>query len=665
MKKTFYKISVLFLAAILTVLLITGCAGRKPDESSSAEGQLTSTQDIDATKIRDSGRPGASTDNAHEYVPSKDHEAIETLSCISDFTNLEMFPIGNGRVLAYRNGGGELYASIVDIDKDEIVKETTFGINGTFINTHGNVLILNNFDTNQNFHVNDELEITNEVKVSFTNGVAGFDGKLYYGKDVYVMRTNLLTGEAEKIDMPENLYVSGVNGITSKGYLVCTVFINQERTNNCATAVVDPEKGELKLLADIGNSPYITGSNFSAFTFDKEASQDYICFGNLEQPESWFKVQSQIGDEYYINLCDAKYGLSLQPAGPKLMKFAPVCQIEDLSGYGIDGTASLLASVPELNAVLLHVGGDSGCCKVIYPEKLNFDGESIEAVSLGKTELISTDILNGLKAASVIPEVQDYLKDARARADELENTYGIKIFIGNQFEPQSNNIGFTLNTDFGDPDFEVYCINGALGSLEKMLRKFPEGFFLQFKDSEGNGGIRYIFANFLTGGTIPSAGGYEQKMINWYSVFVCAGESIQASLAHETMHAIEEKILGEKPELLNSQEWAKFNPEGFAYTNDFDNHYYDYDNTFIGDYSGAEIHFFDGYAKVNESEDRARTFEQNFCDNYEQEDAAARFFARQFPRAKMRCLCDAIRGGFDTSGWAEFGSYAWESFIVD
>ena len=226
------------------------------------------------------------------------------------------------------------------------------------------------------------------------------------------------------------------------------------------------------------------------------------------------------------------------------------------------------------------------------------------------------------------PEDKDYkcgeeYSDLRAEADSIEEKYGIRILIGDEV------------LDIEDVNYSIEIISGESGTASKYayesaesaletfgdtLAKYPEGFFEKFKRN-GKGGLCIALCDsfknwFDEDGFSP--GGFTMPYGAWEIIAISTVEvdSQTANIIHhEMLHAVED-IVSRKIGLIDEDEWAALNPEGFEYSADFDA-YADGDTSSDLIYgSDDDPYFYNEYGKVDPFEDRATLIEGLFTDAY-------------------------------------------------
>lgn len=169
----------------------------------------------------------------------------------------------------------------------------------------------------------------------------------------------------------------------------------------------------------------------------------------------------------------------------------------------------------------------------------------------------------------------------------IEDTYGVKVFYGN--ETSGYSVGGMSTTVIPDSS-----VSSALTQLNAALATYPVGFFQEFLNKSINVNVYLIknySANNVTGVTDTSF-----KRIN---ISIAMDFPFNESFHHEVLHAIEYYIERSGGKFTS---WNSFNPTDFSYGTENKN--YSYSVT-----GNASSYFVNNYAQVSQSEDRASTFE--------------------------------------------------------
>lgn len=252
--------------------------------------------------------------------------------------------------------------------------------------------------------------------------------------------------------------------------------------------------------------------------------------------------------------------------------------------------------------------------------------------------------------------VAESLQQARQYADELEAEYGVRILLSVQCRETAAlcDHAITLTDTMGQSE-ELSAVNAALGALKRSLSLYPEGFFAQFKNGMGEGGVRILLIEQIESNYGAIGCTYENGIWQNIALDVRTGEGMDGIICHEIWHATENHILTKDYSAILPDEWNALNPEGFEYY---------WDATLVNNahewtlYSGniANVYFVDSYACVDEKEDRARIMEYFMT----HDDEAELLIQSPAIRKKLELMCRAIRSTFDTSSWE---NVRWERLL--
>ncbi|MBR6044550.1 MAG: hypothetical protein IKP47_02825 [Ruminococcus sp.] len=281
---------------------------------------------------------------------------------------------------------------------------------------------------------------------------------------------------------------------------------------------------------------------------------------------------------------------------------------------------------------------------MIDPAQVNFDGEVEKCEPYEYNEKDN--------------KCGEQFSDLRAKADKLEEKYGVRILIGDEvLDLEDTNDPYAFPSAEGEEAGNNSYRNTERGltDLEKLLEKYPEGFFEQFKIN-GKAGLCIGLVESLVdkySDTSFEAAGVTYGYGLW-TVIAIRADAVGYALNHEMFHAVEFTV-GQKVGAIDEDEWNALNPEGFGYSTDFDgyaegdtgrDHVYGDDD---------DPYFYREYGKVTPLEDRATLIEGLF-DNAESE-TYIKDIKEKYPhlKAKYDYLAD----------WTKqlFGYVYWEKML--
>ena len=192
------------------------------------------------------------------------------------------------------------------------------------------------------------------------------------------------------------------------------------------------------------------------------------------------------------------------------------------------------------------------------------------------------------------------------------------ILINNKIKYLKNNYNVTISFDVDSGlhgDYEISKITNyndivnALSYVEDYFLMFNKEFFTRFYEMNMNG-LKIFLASDIKGSkdgyNLTDVVGLSYQKNNTYIIVVKANNSLLKTLAHETMHTIDNYLI------LNGytyDTWNSLNNYGFTYS-----HKYYINESFTDTLSNYEnnedVYFVDAYGRSSEKEDRARIFEQ-------------------------------------------------------
>lgn len=239
--------------------------------------------------------------------------------------------------------------------------------------------------------------------------------------------------------------------------------------------------------------------------------------------------------------------------------------------------------------------------------------------------------------------------DLYARAEELSQTYGVKICIADQCEFENDYYNFYEVND-------RETVSAALDLLSTVLGYYPDGFFRQLC----SGRSKQLRIE-LVGGIAPKEGAgvgataaaYTQKFSTYTRIVVDVYSSGESAICHELSHAIDAYLqydASKRTDALFSEDgWAALNPAGFDYA-------YSYESDLSEQRSTCGTgYFYSEYGMTYPTEDRATIMEAAMT--YALSDRS--YWEGVLTKLDYYSRC--IRDAFDTTGWPE--TTRWETYL--
>ena len=202
---------------------------------------------------------------------------------------------------------------------------------------------------------------------------------------------------------------------------------------------------------------------------------------------------------------------------------------------------------------------------------------------------------------------------------KMEAKYGVDIVYGKdvrtEFEDENETLIATPNTNEKD-------VATALRSINEGLNALPKGFIRQLPY-----GKHKILKMYLTGpvtvkgiegSSVPAFTSDSDDELYLTLEVLEQGVVNVPTVLHELTHIVDFKLKHDG--LMKDEEWAKLNPEGFAYSESYADNMAgkkNSENCYCTDHyvphntncSSEDIWFYYSYSKVNAYEDRATTLE--------------------------------------------------------
>lgn len=237
----------------------------------------------------------------------------------------------------------------------------------------------------------------------------------------------------------------------------------------------------------------------------------------------------------------------------------------------------------------------------------------------------------------------DGLQTCYNKAAEIAQKYGVDIKVGEQCATTY------LNDYTMAQETNPFKIHSALRSLDKVLGKYPQGFLGQLTYGKQQRIEISLIGEIIDkeGSAYGGTSGFASRKTEGKNVMVVDinNNGLEQTFYHEIMHLIDYRFeyyeQVKKPKVNQPTQWYKLNPEGYTYTEDYNQKK---DDATLAAYANW---FVDDYAYVSIKEDRARIMENAMAGNVDV------FKDKPQLIAKLEFLCRVIREDFDTTGWPE------------
>ena len=594
-------------------------------------------------------------------------QAVTPLTCAAPTGYPEVSPAGGYDVVLcwadYEKE--ETYLRRIDVREDRVTAERTIAGAWSMIErsfADGQVALRQWGEEDMTYRLLDErLEDAGEFVPENGTGELAHDGRTYYFlKDMVLYRQDTVTGETERVTLDQDLrftYIENIHPTENRLLLWCRLSPWSERSGS---VLADPDSGKCLMVQETSELSWFLETGLCQTGLDETGAGYYIRYaagdGSYRQAEAEAFGAEASG---VMPVSGSRYAISTGEDRTVLFRLGQAverCEPEELLAQsGVTGQILGMYWLPEAQ-VLLGTAYDQTAetfrLAVLDPARLSFTacGEAAETASPLTVDESIANVYWGELAGQPLPEDMAAL---RAYADRLEEKYDVDIRLSSQCaEPCQASAEEIVTTDAAGLADEAAAIYPALEALDRTLALYPQGFFAQFRNELGEGGIQFLpVAAFHMDFSVI---GLAFQSPGWYHVAyqVDAG-SPEELLCHEIWHATENRLLDGDWAAIDSEAWNACNPAGFAYTFDYDQAMNDADSRWLYFGEATDVHFVDAYSTMDPKEDRARLMEYIVgSDDYADS-------LMQYPamRQKLTILAEAVRAGFDTTGW---GVPRWE-----
>ena len=495
------------------------------------------------------------------------------------------------------------------------------------------------------------------------DGVLSPDLSSYYyiwGSRLYCQNTD--TGVSALYEASHDLLLDEIWGFDpNENVLLVSVFEDTYTANLCMGAI-DLDNGAFSLLYRGITAGKMGDGGVVLENKHEDLLSSDLYYGDWKDAELKILMDFLPNDMFYaswhIGGTDYVCRFDYDTTGVDIVEFrlyrlgetAEVCSLQSaFKGAKLNGTWAL----SDGNLLAVAVSSRGYQPYIICPDQLEFETAELE-ITQGNP-LVDQTILENYHREPVF-DLPENMAQVRAKADELEKTYGITILLSNQCALAASYCDMPIvTTDGAGLHDEVGAIEEALKWLEDVLQMYPEDFFRQFRNEAGERGLLVLLVEDIEPGS--NVIGVSYGMGQWYPIAVdITSGHVRSTYAHEIWHATENRINDVDEGALDLEAWEALNPAGFRYTGYTDDYMWDTQYTYFYGDAKEEVYFVDPYGKTKGQEDRARLMEYVMCADWHGE----KMMEHPVLRAKMQLLCDAIREAFDTSTWGELH---WERFM--
>lgn len=521
-------------------------------------------------------------------------------------------------------------------------------------------LALRNRDQNAWKFFDTSLRETGTLQAADLDGFFSADGSGYFYLNGGVLfRMDTGSGVIERVRLDVDLRFSELSAYDSRTGRMAALFDRSPYTEEKGTAIFNPETGAFFMVNADKYQTFFQPSGVHLIAFDLDAMR-YSALGGQNDGDFLLAKNGRfLEDGVLYGIPDAPCMMNTSQ-NTTLYRFdsaAGSVQAAPLAAAGLTGELYQASWLPE-EEVLAGAVYEDGAFRlyVISPAALTFSSEATAAQTASPLT-VQRELADVYWQALKGPDVATRLQTLRQKADALEAAYGVRILMSNQCETPAALCAYpsAMSDTLGDAE-EEKRIGFALERLERSLAMYPAGFFEQFTNDMGEGGVRFLLvgaieSDFNVVDVTFEHGAWQNIVLDIRVTF-----DLEGTICHEIWHATENKIVQKTANAFDDARWSVMNPDGFSY-------YFDPSSaqpdplrwTFFGD--GSEgVYFVDTYARVDAREDRARIMEYFMTHGTE----ARSLIQAPAIRAKLQYMCDAVRAAFDTTGWTQV---RWENLL--
>lgn len=665
MKKRLYSIASMLM---VLVFLLTGCSTNKKQSNpeQSAE-ETTASPEVESTqteqKVIIKGTPLNENKSVYaidEWIDKKGY-TVDTLYFYDDHTLLVVLKDAKSKSYVYyydiENG---VLTGGTKIDHEAYMDQALFCDNG--------LILLGTSVANTFYYLDKELSVLFESS-QLTDGYSSMAGSkegtyFYYldSKDKNLYQYMLETQESKLIMKLDKSYENiSIREVTANGKYIVASYSDSK--GNLETCLIDPDKKIITAMDGVGSN-IVTGQD-NIYLMDSEKTSDgfleYFAINNPRVLHKFYFDNKIEGMNFYIdgedgNLLSIKNNIDKSDE-PTLLTF----QLYDLNKGFLTRSASI-----ERQELFSYVGYKEKDADPVNdwffysPGYYGFSPNHKIAYFTyfidNKTRVMLWDMTKENEIAMTQSGTAFYTdtdiseEDNDTYVEELNKKYGVTIYIRN------NVVKFF-------PDFAVNALyneettNSALKEVEKLLSRFPTGFFKDLKYGSIKGLEIYLCGALVQGSDngIQNPGGFALQYKGKQMIVMDATypQGLVQSISHEIMHAVDSKLeymvdRGKVGKGIYTK-WLTLNPKKYDYKysyvdkegveyNAFNNaKYTPTDEKSLDDVNN--IYFIDYYANTFPIEDRARIFEYLMTADNE----LSYEFNSKHLKKKADLLCEMIR----------------------
>lgn len=235
---------------------------------------------------------------------------------------------------------------------------------------------------------------------------------------------------------------------------------------------------------------------------------------------------------------------------------------------------------------------------------------------------------------------EDGLAELQAQADQLGEKYGVDIRVWRSAAEITG--GYAIETEF-----QTVAIQKGLAALDVALTCYPDGFFQTLAGATAGGKLHISLVRSVDEGA-PGVQFWEGG--DAY-IALAIGDTLESALFHEVNHVVDTYVLAGSRAY---DDWDSLNPQGFDYDYSYELYETRTDTTYL---DGEARAFISSYSMTYPTEDRATIME------YAMTEGNAAYFAATAMQSKLLRMCEAIREAFHWEDNSE--TFPWEQYLAE
>lgn len=437
--------------------------------------------------------------------------------------------------------------------------------------------------------------------------------KVYYCVPGEVRALNMQTGVSRLI-RSHTYPRQDLCGIWFDGQMLQVSFLNEDRTE-AGCAYISSETGKtLSEYADSLHPFYTAGDTYILSRMDGGVRQRVV--GNRN------------GSYQALNITEGRFASALAMGGvigyektdEPTLNYYELKSGKRISSITLPGVSAPTEILTTENAVW-----------ILTSEK---DQQILCRWDPTATPVKDETVYTGKLFTAADPDVEG-LEACQARAEQMSETYGVKIHVWNYIIQQTDGEAVI------EPEYQVQTVNRMLDDLTVALEQFPEDFLR-----------KTVEAGWIHVNLVRSVGQGETVTQFWQEgncyISIAGWGNVTDEFYQGVAYAIDSRVLGNSRKF---DDWNDLNPEDFFYSYSYGTHP-DRDVWLVRE----DILFLSEKALAYPHDDRASVF-------YHAMVGDGSLFDFDVTQAKLEVLCRGIREAYSLEKSPEV--YPWEQYLQE